>query len=417
MNDNHSGAETAYLDRWVTASFLRAVKTYRVVVLTGARQTGKSTFLRHAPQVKNWEYITLDDFDALDAAEKDPDDLLAGKNRLIIDEVQKAPRLLSSIKRKVDTLGKNARFILSGSANLLLMHKVSESLAGRAVYHLMRPLTLGETKSQKANSLLDSLISSRPLNFAAPRSKIDLENIILRGFLPPAVVQFKSLSAVLGWMEGYITTFLERDLRQLAQIDNLSDFRRLMGILALRSGQMLNQSEISRDAGVPQPTAHRYLNLMETSFLLEKVPAYAVSRTKRLIKTPKVYWFDCGLAAFLMGLHHPKDLRGSREWGALMETLVLQHLKVWASLKTPSPRIFYWRTVAGQEVDFIIEDGKNLLAVEVKASAGVKYSDAENLKTFLSLYPKTTAGIIVYAGREFKQIGEKLWAVPWELLI
>jgi hypothetical protein len=406
------------LERWITALFLRAAKTYQIVVLTGARQVGKSTFLRNAPGVKNWEYVTLDDFDVLEAAKKAPGELLAGKKSLIIDEVQKAPNLLSSIKQAVDAPGNKTRFILSGSANLLLMHKVSESLAGRAVYYALRPLTQGEIEGRNPSLLLDSLFALQPPKSPpVPKHKNKLENLICRGFLPPVVVRFKSLSAILGWMEGYVATFLERDLRQLTQIENLPDFRRLMGILALRSGQMLNQSEISRDAAIPQPTVHRHLNLLEIAFLLEKVPAFASSKTKRLIKTPKIYWMDCGLASFLMGLHEPKDLKKSREWGALFETLVFQHLKAWASLKIPSPRIFYWRTATGQEIDFVIEWGNKLVAIEVKSSSMVKYSDAENLRVFIGEYPGVCAGIVVYTGNSLRQIGKKIWAVPWEMLV
>lgn len=417
MNDDHSRNKSLYLERCLTALLVRAAKTYRIIVLTGARQVGKSTFLKNAPFIKKWEYLTLDDFDNLEAAVNSPDDLLAGRKKLIIDEVQKAPKLLSSIKKEADARPGEKRFILSGSANLLLMHKVSESLAGRAVYYVMRPFTLGETQGRKPSSLLDSLFSGSIPKIPRARPFADkLGSIILRGFLPPAVVQFKDFTSVLGWLEGYVATFLERDLRQLAQIDNLPDFRRLMEILALRSGQMLNQSEVSRDAKMPQPTVHRYINLLETAFLLERLPVYAVNRTKRLIKTPKLYWLDCGLAAFLMGQHSLKDLNKTREWGALFETLVFQHLKVWASLHVPAPRIYYWRTTAGQEIDFVIEHGAKLMAIEVKAAAEAKYSDTVNLRMFLENYPNTRAGILVYSGKAVKQMGKNLWAVPWDLL-
>jgi predicted AAA+ superfamily ATPase len=126
---------------------------------------------------------------------------------------------------------------------------------------------------------------------------------------------------------------------------------------------------------------------------------------------------DCGLASFLMGLHEPKDLKKSREWGALFETLVFQHLKAWASLKIPSPRIFYWRTATGQEIDFVIEWGNKLVAIEVKSSSMVKYSDAENLRVFIGEYPGVCAGIVVYTGNSLRQIGKKIWAVPWEMLV
>ncbi len=416
MNDNHSRHESKYIKRWITPSFLKAVKNFPIVVLTGSRQVGKSTFLRNTTQIKEWEYITLDDFDVLEAAEKDPGALLAGKKKLIIDEIQKAPRLLSAIKKEVDASATNKKYLLSGSANLLLMHKVSESLAGRAVYHVMRPFAFREGKGQEPAKLFDYLFSGRPLKAASSGVKEKLEDVVIKGFYPPAVVRFNEISAVISWIEGFVATFLERDLRQLSQIGNLSDFRRLMEILALRSGQMLNQTEVSRDAKIPQPTVHRYINLLETAFLLERLPVYSVNRTKRLIKTPKIYWNDCGLAAFLMGHHCSKDLKEAREWGGVFETLVFHHLRVWTSLKSPSPKIFYWRTTAGQEVDFVIEWGKKLIAVEVKASPNIKYSDAANLKIFMEEYPETMASVVVYAGESIKQIGKNIWAIPWHML-
>jgi predicted AAA+ superfamily ATPase len=189
-----------------------------------------------------------------------------------------------------------------------------------------------------------------------------------------------------------------------------------MTVLALRSGQMLNQSDVNRDANIPQPTVHRYINILEAAYLLEKVPIYAVNRTKRLIKTPKIYFNDPGLASFLMGYHSKEDLGTAKEKGAAFETLVFHLLKVWASLKTPSANIFYWRTVSGHEVDFVIELGRKLVAVEVKSSSNVKYSDAANIKLFMKEYPQTKGAVIVYTGREIKRIGENIYCVPWDML-
>lgn len=386
-----------------------------IVILTGARQVGKTTFLKHGPHKAAWEYLALDDLELLDIAQKQPQELLAGGKNLIIDEVQKAPKILSAIKTIVDS-GSNKKFILSGSANLLLMHKVSESLAGRAVYHIMRPMTYGETQQQSPARLLDSLLAGKTPNCKISNSSANLEHLIIRGFLPPAVVQFSNLNAVIGWLEGYVATFIERDLQQLAQIENLADFRRLMGILALRSGQIINQTEISRDASISQPTIHRYMNLLETAFLIERIPAYAVNRTKRLIKSPKLYWFDCGIAAFLIKYHSDSDIKKSKEWGALFETLVMAQLKSWTGLKVPAAQIFYWRTTDGHEVDFVLEAGNKLIAIEVKDSREVAYSDVNNIRLFMEQYPKTVAGLVVHSGNSCKQLGEKIWAIPWQLL-
>lgn len=419
MNDYHSGKDgkVIYIPRWLTPAILAATKEFQVVVIIGSRQVGKSTLITHASDIDRWRYITLDDFELLQMAKVKPQDLLLETGDMIIDEVQKAPQLLSAIKKEIDQ-NKQRRFILSGSANLLLMQAVSETLAGRAVYKTLHPFAFGEVMHKNPQLLLDNLFSGKNKNFPViSKSKEALENILIKGFFPPIIAKHNRLESAVSWMEGFVATFLERDLRQLSQIENLSDFRRLMGILALRSGQMINQSEISRDANISQPTVHRYINLLETALLADKVPAYAINRTKRLIKSPKFYWCDCGLASFLMGYNNIEDLKKAKEKGALFETLVYQHLKTWASLITPNPKIYYWRTTSGQEVDFIIEKGKSLLAIEVKCSENISFSDTDNLQIFMQEYPETSAGIIIYSGKSIRQISEKIYAVPWEAMV
>jgi hypothetical protein len=232
----------------------------------------------------------------------------------------------------------------------------------------------------------------------------------------PALMRLETNAALLRWWEGYVRTYLERDLRQLSQIDSLPDFRRVMVALALRCGKILNQTEVGRDTGISQSTVHRYINLLETTSLVERLPAFAVNRTKRLLKSPKLMWSDPGLAAFLCGHFTPEVLRGAPEAGGLFEAMIYLHLNVLSQLITPKPRLFYWRTTAGQEVDFVLEWGRKLLAVEVKLSNQPKYADAEALRLFLEEYPETVAGIIVHTGSEIKRLHEKIAAVPWVML-
>ena len=232
----------------------------------------------------------------------------------------------------------------------------------------------------------------------------------------PSLMKLKAKGSVLRWWEGYVTTYLERDLRQLSRIDSLPDFRRLMAALALRCGQVLNQTEVARDTGISQPTIHRYVNLLETSCLLERLPAFTVNRTRRLIKSPKVIWNDPGLASFLAGHYDSESLKSSREAGGIFEAMVYLHLNSLAQLLTPRPRIFYWRTTTGKEVDFVLEWGRKLLAVEVKLSNKPRFSDIATLRLFMEEYPETSAGILVYAGNEVRIMHEKIAAVPWFLL-
>jgi len=239
--------------------------------------------------------------------------------------------------------------------------------------------------------------------------------LLARGFMPP-LLTLSGQEAATRWWEGYIATYLERDLRQISQIESLPDFDRLMRALALRNGQMLNQTEVARDIGLSQPSVHRYLNILEATYLLERLPAFARNRTKRLMKSPKIYWVDPGLAAHLCGHFDAESLAASREVGGLFESLILLHLKALAQMLVPRPRFSYWRTITGKEVDLVVEHGRKLLAVEIKLTTAPRYQDAENLRVFLEEYPETEAALLVHSGAEVKRLHEKILAVPWVLL-
>ena len=386
------------------------------MVLTGARQVGKSTLLRRAEPFAGWRYHTMDDFDTLRQVRENPASLWAGANEVVLDEVQKAPELLPAIKRAVDEHPGRYRFILSGSANLLLMGNVSESLAGRAVYLVLDPLTLGELHGQPPTGLLtDALAGNWPEEGTLPDPLPDLLPLLQRGFMP-ALLGINTQDNILRWWEGYVATYLERDLRQMSQVESLVDFRRVMALLALRTGQLLNQSDVARDAGLSQSSIHRYLNLLEATHLFERVPAYLVSHTTRLLKSPRAFWSDVGLAVFLAGYYSPHDLAGARELGAFFETLIYQHLRVSASLLTPRARLHFWRTQTGDEVDFVIEHGRRVLGIEVKMTDAPGYRHAAGLVKFLGEHPQAAGGILLHGGQQIRRLDERIVAVPWSLL-
>lgn len=387
------------------------------MVLTGARQVGKSTLLRHAEPFRRWRYITLDDFDALRQAEENPSALWAGVDEVVIDEAQKAPSLLSAVKLAVDRRSRACRFVLSGSANLALMRAVSESLAGRAVYFALDPMTLGEMNGLSPTSLLSDLFNGR---FPQERTLADVTPpdpapILQRGFMP-ALMNMSDPEAWLRWWEGYVATYLERDLRQLSQVESLLDFRRVMELLALRTGQLLNQSEVARDARLSQPTVHRYLNLLETACLFERLPAYTGSHSTRLLKSPRVFWADAGLAVYLSGYFDAASLRKSREFGAFFETMIYQHLRVLCGLLTPRARLFFWRTLLGDEVDFVVERGRAVIAFEVKATDNPGYRHADGLRKFVAEHTSAVAGVLLHGGNDIRRLDEKIVAVPWTML-
>ncbi|MDP1809071.1 MAG: ATP-binding protein [Actinomycetota bacterium] len=415
MNDNHSDDALYYKRRWLAGGLRAAAKTSPVIVLSGARQVGKSTLLRFERPFNDWAYFTLDDFETAAVAATNPEALWSSARRVVIDEVQKAPNLLGAIKSAVDAGRGDINFVLSGSANLLLMQKVSESLAGRAVYFTLLPMTRGEENERRAPAWLTSAFSGRLPAAKRLNAGERPEPLILRGMMPP-LISMPGRADQLRWWEGYVVTYLERDLRQLSQVDSLIDFRRVMEALALRSGQILNQTEVSRDTAVSQPTIYRYINLLEASVVLTRVPAFTRNRTKRLIKSPKPYFVDPGLAAFLCGHFDQESLSNSRELGALFETLVLLHLRAACQLMVPSARIYHWRTVTGNEVDFILEYGRKLIAVEVKMTSKPKFSDARSLRLFLDEHPEAAAAFLVHTGAEIVYLDKKIVAVPWQVI-
>jgi hypothetical protein len=238
---------------------------------------------------------------------------------------------------------------------------------------------------------------------------------MLRGCLP-ALALFTKPEDWLRWWTGYVATYLERDLRQIAQIDALVDFRRVMELLALRAGGLLNQSDLARDAGLSQATVHRYINLIESTHLFQRLPPYAGNRTVRLVKAPRVMWTDPGLAVYLAGYFDTRSLAAARELGGFFETLVYLHLRVLAGLLTPPARIHYWRTRAGDEVDFVIEHGRRLLAVEVKWTDAPGYRHTAGLRRFLEDHPAAAGGLLVHGGQQTLRLDERIVAVPWSVI-
>jgi predicted AAA+ superfamily ATPase len=210
----------------------------------------------------------------------------------------------------------------------------------------------------------------------------------------------------LVWFDGYVRTYLERDLQALSSIEGLPDFRRLMRAACLRLGQLVNQTELGRDVALPQPTVHRYLNLLETSYLLVRLPAYAVNRTKRLIKSPKLYWGDTGVALHLAGDAEPG--------GPHLENIVLHDLLTWRDARLDRAEVLYWRTTIGEEVDFVIEAGGRLLPIEVKATARPRLSDAVPLRIFRAEYgKKARPGLLLHTGSMLEWLAPDVLAAPW----
>jgi len=398
--------------------------TMRVVVLTGARQTGKTTLARRLGGEDERTFLTLDQPETLDLAQSDPCALWQGLDRITIDEVQRSPQLLNYLKIEVDNDPRKGRFLLTGSANLLLMESVSESLAGRAGYLSLPPLTLAERHETAGGALLTRLLHATEsaavlkLRTEFPSAdRISLPRAVFEGGFPEAV-QLDSDEARNLWREGYVATYLERDLRNLSAITGLPDFLRLMRLAILRTGQLINFDGLARDAGLSATTARRWLNLLEVSCLVQTLPAFTRSRSQRLIKSPKLYPTDSGLACHLCGIADTDGLGTSSFLGSLFEAYVLQNISAYANLLPVRSEILYWRTARGHEVDFVIETPNRLLPIEVKTSTTVGKSDLRGVKAFLKEYPEIAPfGVVLYRGSEWYRPAREVVAIPWSALL
>lgn len=398
------------LPRFVAPGLDDRLRVMPAVVVTGARQTGKSTLAQKLTPGKR-RFLSLDDLDVVDAVRRDPEALLGGRQPVTLDEVQREPQLLHAVKRVIDQNRQPGQFLLTGSANLLLMRQVSESLAGRASYLTLWPMTRREQQGLGRSGLWKELLDTRDeewldLIAAQPDEPEDWRMLARRGGFPLPALHLATAQERAVWFDGYVRTYLERDLQALSSIAALPDFRRLTRAACLRMGQLVNQAELGRDVALPQPTVHRYLNLLETSYLLVRLPAYAVNRTKRLIKSPKLYWGDTGMALHLTQEAEPR--------GAHLENLVLHDLLTWRDARLDRAEIFYWRTAIGEEVDFVIEAGDRLLPIEVKATGQPRLRDLAHLRTFRTEYGnRARAGLLLHSGTTLEWLTSDVLAAPW----
>ncbi|TAJ92730.1 MAG: ATP-binding protein [Gammaproteobacteria bacterium] len=404
---------SSFLPRVAAAAVERALRTAPVVVLLGARQTGKTTLVRSLPELADRPYLTLDDFDLRAAADADPETLLTRAPKLILDEIQRSRDLLIAVKRAVDAepVRTPGRFVLTGSANLLMLERISETLAGRAVYVTLWPFSRRERQGLGRTGPWSDLLAApfadwRAILADGPGGEEDWRAAARLGGLPVPAHDLVDDEARTLWFAGYVQTYLERDLQALRAVENLPDFRRLMRGACLRIGGLLNQTELARDVGIVQPQVHRFLNLMEASYQAVRLPAYAVNRTRRLIKAPKFYWSDTALALHLAGETEPR--------GAHLENLVLIDLMIWRDAQPHRPEVLYWRTASGLEVDFVIETPQRLLPIEVKAASRVTTGDAKGLEAFIDEYPDLAdGGLLLYGGKEIFPVTRRVLAAPW----
>jgi len=406
---------TEYVPRDIAAQIQAALAEMPVVVLTGLRQTGKSTFLRREPALGQRRYATLDDFAELAAARGDPDGFVASGEPLTIDEAHKCPELLTAIKLAVDRRRKPGHYLLSGSANFPMLKGLSETLAGRAIYFNLLPFTRREMRREiKRKPFLQHFLKTGRLPQDRAGDAVKLDEVLTGGM--PAVCLGEVKDHGL-WFRGYEQTYLERDVRELSQVGNIISFRQVLHLAALRTGQLLSQSQLGRDARLNVATTSKYLSLLEASFVLFRLPPYLRNRASRLIKSPKVYLTDSGLAAYLAGIKEFKNGFEQSLQGPLLETYVAQNLAGLIAANWPEAELFFWNVQGRHEVDFVIEAEAKCVALEIKSGTRWTDPDLAGLNAFLEATPHCAAAIIATNRAEVVKLGKRLWAMPLCLVL
>ena len=404
-----------FVPRWVQQRLERALQVMPVVVLAGARQTGKSTLARHIQPRRH--YLSLDDLGALDQARRDPDSLLTN-TPLTLDEAQRAPELLLAIKRRVDADRQPGAYLLTGSAQFGLMRNVSDSLAGRAMYLDLAPFCPMEWEQvAHAETLLCDLFSEKQSpdsRWLSSKEHGDWMNWVLRGGFAPSLDIPDDEGRDI-WFSGYVQTYLERDLRQLSEVSSLPDFQRLMRIAAQRTARLVNQAEMARDARLAHATCHRYLNLLETGCQIVRVQPFTANPTTALVKSAKLFWSDSGVAAWLAGIHDRADLARRPDLGFWLEQAVFQTIQAWRGSDPVRRRISYWRTRGGDEVDFVLEEDQRCVGVEIKTGSRLDAHDVRGLRRFVADWKggaEPVRGVALYGGSEARPLGPNLIALP-----
>jgi predicted AAA+ superfamily ATPase len=398
--------------RNITETLKRALKRSPVVLLTGARQTGKSTLIKEVCG-EEYTYVSLDDLRFLAQAKYDPIGFLAGLPKpLILDEVQRVPEIFLAIKQDIDINRVHGRYALTGSANPLLIPQLSDSLAGRMEILQLFPLSQGEL-NHRHERFIDRVFSTEQFFSAPPLiSRVDLLKRIIVGGYP--VIQGRDEQDRDAWFESYITTILQRDVKDLANIEGITKLPDLLRLLAARPSGMMNVAELSRTSGIATTTLHRYIVLLETLFLVYLQPAWSANLSKRLVKSPKSYLIDTGLLAFENGLQEQRLLAAGTLLGGILENFVVGELRkqmTWSDLRV---RIYHYRTQNNSEVDIVLEDkAGRVVGIEVKASESITPRDSKGLRELQeSLGDKFIRGIILYSGSQTIPISEQITALP-----
>jgi uncharacterized protein len=385
------------------------------VLVNGPRQCGKTTLVRQYEG--EMTYFSLDDPALLAAVHADPLGFVKRIDRAIIDEVQRAPQLLIALKLVIDQDRRPGRFLLTGSANLMALPQIADSLAGRVEILTLLPLSNSELARRPNTFMSQARAQSWTLGAAMPAHQSDMTQQVLAGGYPE-MQQRATPARRQAWARAYMTTLVERDIQDIAQIDQVSQVPQLLSIAAELSGQLLNLSQIGGQIGLNSKTAGKYLGILEKLFLVRRLPAWSRNELSRLIKAPKIHFLDAGLQSTLTRLT-PELARIQRaRFGATLETWVYAELLKLLSV-TPEPWFLsHYRDKDQLEVDFVLESGlREVIGIEVKAAASVQMSDFKGLRRLREIVgTQFVTGIVLYDGSQALSFGDGLWAVPLDRL-
>lgn len=409
-----TGKNTSYINRSLEPVLRQAASEFPAVVLTGPRQSGKTTLLQHLFG-EDYQYVSLEPPDIRLAATDDPRAFLEMYSPpVIFDEVQYVPNLLPYIKEKIDgDRHRSGQYLLTGSQNLLLAEKVTESLAGRAAMLRLWPLSRREMEGNpqlglpwesgwKASSRVSDAFGS-------------LWQALLRGGYPEPVTQPRRNLRL--WHASYIQTYLERDVRTIRQVGDLTQYQNFLRVLAARSAQLLNLSDVARDLGVSVNTIKSWLSVLEATYQVIVLRPYFANVGKRLVKTAKVYFTDTGTLCHLTGLKDPDHAAGGPMGGAILETAVLMEIIKTLTHRGTDPQLYFWRTSAGTEVDFVVADGPKLVPVEVKLSASPRPAMGSTIGIFHDDFKDTALpGYVVHPGDACFPLRSGVVALPFSYL-
>lgn len=398
-------------ERFAAGPIATALKDTPVILLIGPRQCGKTTLARQF-QPKEREYVTLDDDTVLAAARSDPAGFVRGFDRVTIDEVQRSPELLRAIKQSVDSDRRSGRFLLTGSANILTLPQVSESLAGRMEIVALLPISRAEIAGKKP-SFLNTAFTGKVVK---PRSILtgdDLVQSVLVGGYPEMLRRSDSRRRQ-AWARDYMHAIVQRDVRDIAEVEKIEQVPRLLQVLAHYSGQLTNFTQIGGQLGIDDKTTRKYTGILEQLFLVHRVSPWFHNRLSRLVKTPKLHFMDSGLLGAMLGLSVEKIVKDRQAFGALLETLVFSEIMKQANWSDGSYTFSHYRDKDQDEVDILVEDESGaMVGIEVKASATVRANDFKGIRKLKNICgDNLKLGVVLYDGTKTVPFGDRLFAAP-----